>query len=165
MDDDFDTSNNTNHCEPLCATDADCAGAGGSFGCNPWSRLCELKDKGLTKYGGACSSDTQCETGRCSTYKPGGYCLGLCSGTALSCGGTGFCVYNASFGDNVGACLQGCGSTAQCRGTPYTCQDVGSGTACWCTDSYLGGADHQICVFDFECCSGSCGYYYMNECD
>jgi hypothetical protein len=159
LDADVDTTNNNNHCEPLCAADSNCEGTGAGYGCNPWSHLCELKDQGLTKYGGACTADAQCESNRCSTNKPGGYCTGLCSGTALACGGVGVCYYSASYGDNVGYCFQGCASDATCRTPTYHCRNYDQGLVCWC------GAAYDTCDFDWQCCSGSCGWFAWHQCD
>ena len=157
MDADYDTTNTNNHCQPLCAADADCAGTGSGYGCNPWSHLCESKDKSLPKYGAPCTSDSQCESNLCSAGEPGGYCSGYCSGTAKACGGVGVCYYSASYGDNIGVCFQGCASSAQCRTPTYHCEDYGQGLVCFCS------ATGALCVFDFQCCSGSCDTVW-NEC-
>ncbi|MFZ5471046.1 MAG: hypothetical protein ACOZIN_16590 [Myxococcota bacterium] len=154
FDADTNTGNDNNHCLPLCASDADCSGSGASYGCNPWSKLCESKDKGLGKYGAACTSDSQCESGRCGLSFPGGICYGLCTGSAKSCGGDGVCYFYASYGDNIGECDDGCTVSGQCRGAPYTCQDFGQGSICYCR------LLNDPCTLDSQCCSGDCDFFF-----
>ena len=78
---------------PLCDSDADCAVAGSNYGCNPWSKLCESKDKLKTKLGGSCGNNGDCETGEClKDTGNGGYCLGPCRKVGGTCGGDGVCA-------------------------------------------------------------------------
>ncbi|MBI3185237.1 MAG: hypothetical protein HYZ28_24125 [Myxococcales bacterium] len=157
FDTDTNTGNSNNYCIPLCAADSECQGGGSGYGCNSWSKLCQQKDKGLLKYGQACTASGQCESGRCapSSYYPGGYCYGYCTGSAKSCGGDGVCYFDPSYGDNVGVCYDGCSSTAQCRGTPYTCQDRGGGYVCTCRFADVS------CALDSQCCSGICDSFWF----
>ena len=155
-DPDLDNNNNNNHCMALCGSDSDCGAGPAGYGCNPWSRRCGQKDKALPRYGAPCSADSQCESGKCSTGKPGGYCLGFCSGTAKACATGGLCYYYPDEYDNTGLCIQACASAATCRGAPYTCQDPGQGSACWCLPK------DAACNQDSDCCgtateAGNCG--------
>ena len=139
-------------CVPLCGSDADCAVAGSNYGCNPWSKLCEAKDKMKTKLGGACSNDTDCETNKClKSGATGGYCIGLCRKSLQSCGGDGVCAFSNG-GDATGACYDGCSSSTMCRPAPYTCRapPVGSGQICYC------GISGDTCSVNGDCCGGFC---------
>lgn len=157
-DPDSTTTNGNNYCRPMCTADSQCTGAGTNYGCNPWSKLCESKDKALTKYGGPCSANSACESGICAVadapndLNPGGYCRGLCNKTVGGCGGDGFCFYDPSWGDNVGVCYDGCTSSAQCRtGERYSCQNPGVGAnICYCR-----GLNFD-CSSNGQCCSGRC---------
>ncbi|MEW6430961.1 MAG: hypothetical protein AB1730_05575, partial [Myxococcota bacterium] len=162
FDPDTNTTNNNNACVPLCSSDAECAGGGSSYGCNPWRKLCGNKDRGLGRYGAACSSGSQCETGMCFTGTdfPGGYCAGACRGDTRNCGPSGYCSYNAAWGDNYGYCYQACATSTQCRQTSnYNCWTVSSGSSdaiCACLPP---GAS---CGSSSQCCSGSC---FLLTCD
>ncbi|MBK7861674.1 MAG: hypothetical protein IPJ65_24270 [Archangiaceae bacterium] len=166
--------NNNNVCVALCSTDAECAGSNGSFGCNPWSRYCEQKDRGKTKYGGPCVNGSDCEGGACLTGSgwPGGYCAGNCRGDTFNCGPNGYCYYDySSSGDNVGICAQSCSTLGNnCRTatgtygpTDYRCYADGNGQQmgrfCFCIDPF------QPCADDRACCSGSCGLILQGVCD
>ena len=156
-DPDTNTSNNNNGCIALCAADSECAGSGVGYGCNPWSKHCEIKDKALGKYGTNCTTGAQCESGMCDTdpfYSPGGYCYGLCRGDTKSCGNDGICDYNPSWGDNTGYCDDACGpaslSSANCSTNRYQCRTRGTITYCSC------GSINEFCLSNNQCCSGSC---------
>jgi hypothetical protein len=159
IDTDTNTGNATSYCYPLCNTDADCSGSGANYGCNPWSKLCQLKDKGMPKYGAACTNGTQCESGICTLNYPGGMCFGLCTGNLKTCGTGGVCYYYASYGDNIGECYQGCTASAQCRGAPLTCQNKGQGNICVC------GQVGEDCSANSQCCSNSCTGAFFPTCD
>ncbi len=147
----YGATNGKYFCLPLCDTDAQCAGAGAGYGCNLWSRLCELKDKGKKKYGATCAGNTECETGLCDTGRPAGYCIGTCSGVARTCGAGGICNYDPA-GDGQGTCRQACSGPGDCtRGAPYSCMLDAQQQVCWCKRA--GSA----CVSGTECCSGTCG--------
>lgn len=155
-DDDADSSS-PSWCTPLCGSDADCRALGATYGCNPWSKLCELKDKLKPKYGGACSTNTDCETGLClRASNNGGYCFGWCLRSGGTCGGDGVCEpESSSNSDATGRCLDGCtmvGSSSECRGAPQTCAPAptGSVNACYCRV-----ADER-CSANAPCCRGSC---------
>lgn len=150
LDTDSDTTNSTNYCLSLCSSDAECQGGAAGYGCNLWSKRCEQKDKGLSKYGAPCSSASQCESGYCTRAFPGGYCIGVCSGTQKSCGPDGACYYYSSFGDNIGACWKSCSTNSQCRQPDYHCENLGQGKICTCR---LTG---EPCLSNSECCSGMC---------
>lgn len=156
VDSDASASNSNNFCMPLCGADSQCAGSGAGYGCNAWSKLCSIKDKGLGKYGAACSSGAACESGLCRQDYPGGYCIGLCAGDTLSCGGDGVCYYFASYGDNMGECMDGCTSSGQCRSAIFSCVDYGQGNICMC------GGTNTACDYDSDCCSNSCFYGYCD---
>jgi hypothetical protein len=138
-------------CVPLCVTDNDCAHLGGTYGCNPWSRRCETKNRGLKKYGEACSGDPQCETGRC-LGQASGYCAGLCPRTGGSCATGGVCASDGTVNDGTNRCYDDCTSAADCRGSPYTCQLPpwgGPANACYCSRT------GEKCAQDSDCCSRS----------
>jgi len=147
-DDDIDAPDS---CVPLCDSDADCGIAGSNYGCNPWSKLCEAKDKGKPKLGSACSNNTDCETGYCLKGSGnGGYCQGLCR-KGGTCGGDGVCGY-VNVGDQTGLCYDGCTTAAMCRPAPYTCRapPEGTGQVCYC------GVSGDRCATSADCCNGSC---------
>jgi hypothetical protein len=136
------------YCVPVCRNDSDCYA---TAGCNPWSRRCESKDKGLAKTGAACGSDSACESGACFKALNGGYCTSRCALSAAACGGDGVCV-NPGNADNVGTCYDGCVTGVDCRPAPYTCR-VPSGTSskvCYC------GVPGDFCGSSADCCGGSC---------
>ncbi|MBX7101541.1 MAG: hypothetical protein K1X89_27755, partial [Myxococcaceae bacterium] len=154
---DSNTGNNNNVCIALCSSDAECEGSGTGYGCNPFSKLCESKDKGKKKYGQGCSVSTDCESGICLTGvdNPGGYCVGLCRGDSKNCAPNGLCNFNSTYGDNVAVCYQGCSASSECRVTTYTdyaCLNIGAGKACDCYHYNEG------CFGDRDCCSGSCTF-------
>jgi hypothetical protein len=184
---DFDTNstNDNSTCRPLCTNDQECAGAGSGYGCNPWSKLCQNRDRGLARYGAACTSDAQCESNFC--YRgadfPNGYCGGVCRADTRNCGPNGLCQTNTAFVDNYGSCYQACtgvGLPATCRASDnYKCWPTtpGGPTACLCIipgGSCLAGGNSDccsgICQFgicrcvaagfscstDRQCCSGTC---------
>ena len=129
---DVDTtpSNDNNVCVASCTCDAECAGQGAGYGCNPWSKICTIKDRGLLRYGAACELDSQCETGICYTGTPltNGYCLGPCRGDRLECAAGGACDHQTAWLDNVGTCYQACQNSAECRSAElYSCGALASG--------------------------------------
>ncbi len=156
-DPDANASTSNSYCLALCTRDAHCTatGQGPEYGCNLWSNYCEQKDKGLGKYGAPCTSAAQCESYFCSPYDPlkahlpGGYCLGFCNPQDPVCGGDGVCVVDTD-GDAVSECADGCGSTADCRGSPYSCMSSADGNVCWCLELL------SLCNSDSDCCSGHC---------
>jgi hypothetical protein len=77
---DFNVLNGNNFCVVNCASDAECAGSGSGYGCNPWSKTCTQKDRGRARYGESCVTNGDCETDACLTGAnwPGGYCAGIC---------------------------------------------------------------------------------------
>jgi hypothetical protein len=150
--DDDEDSSSPSWCTPMCSSDADCRALGGTYGCNLWSRLCEVKDKQQAKYGGACSTNTDCESGLCQRESSnGGYCYGWCQRSGGSCGGDGVCEPGPS-GDNTGRCLDGCsmvGSATECRAASrQTCgpAPTGSVNACYCR---VAG---ERCSTSADCC-------------
>jgi hypothetical protein len=150
--DEDEDSDSPNWCAPLCTSDADCRALGGTYGCNPWSKLCQQKDRTRQKYGGACTANTECETGRCLRQSSnGGYCEGLCLRNGGTCGGDGVCEPTAS-GDATGRCLDGCtmsGTNTECRaGSPQRCgpAPTGSVNACYCR---VAG---ERCQTSDQCC-------------
>lgn len=162
VDADSNLNNNNNTCRALCSSDSECSGSGVGYGCNPWSKLCQSRDRGLLRYGAACTTGTQCEGGVCMTGPdfPNGYCLGVCRGDTRNCGPNGYCSFDTSFGDNLGFCYQSCtgaGTTSTCRAIDnYKCWPMfqGGPTACICIG--LGGP----CVIggNSDCCSGACQF-------
>lgn len=155
FDPDASTSTANSICLPLCSADSQCTatGQGATYGCNPWSKFCEQKDKGKTKYGGPCTLHSDCESAWCDTSRPGGYCLGVCDGTTKSCGGDGHCLMPSSPTDNVGTCYDGCTSDSSCRPSTYACLQAGSLDVCWC----LG--PNSFCGQNRDCCSGVCDFF------
>src|SRR5207244_1378499 len=95
LDPDLDSSTSNSYCVPLCVSDNDCMGSGANYGCNPWSKKCESRDKGLAKYGAACANDNACESGQCLSNGAGNECIGFCSKVAKACGGDGVCGYSS----------------------------------------------------------------------
>ncbi len=161
-DPDLNTSNNNSGCIILCSSDAECSGNGAGWGCNPFSRVCELKDKGKPKYGAPCSADSQCESDLCDTSIGSGYCFGICRGDTRICGLDGVCDYDSSFGDNVGYCMDACTTTnnnAQCTNSQNLCRNRSPILMCTC------GKSLEFCVSGANCCSGSCGFSISNFCD
>lgn len=162
VDADSNLNNDNNTCRALCTSDSECSGSGAGYGCNPWSKLCQSRDRGLLRYGAACTTGTQCEGGVCMTGAefPNGYCLGVCRGDTRNCGPNGFCSFDTSFGDNLGFCYQSCtgaGTTSTCRAADnYKCWPMfqGGPTACICIG--VGGP----CVIggNSDCCSGVCQF-------
>jgi hypothetical protein len=159
FDPDYNTTNNNNLCLPSCTSDSECAGMGTGYGCNPWSKTCTTKDRGLAKYGAACTADAQCETNLCLTGAnwPTGYCAGDCRGDLRNCALGGYCTFNPAYGDNWGTCAQQCAgspSSTACRAAGnYTCwlTSPGSSTGtCYCLS--LGTA----CDYHADCCSNHC---------
>jgi hypothetical protein len=150
-DPDSNTTNGNNYCISLCTADSECGGTGVGYGCNPWSKLCENKDKGLGRYGAACTSGAQCESGMCFTGSdfPNGYCTGNCRGDLLNCATQGYCDFNASYGDNWGLCYQSCTTSGTCRSADhYKCWVSGGASICTCLVSGSG------CNVASDCCSG-----------
>jgi hypothetical protein len=160
--DDDNDSVTPRSCVPLCDSDADCAVAGSNYGCNPWSKLCEAKDKGKTKLGLGCSSNSDCETNDClKSSGNGGYCIGLCRKSTSACGGDGVCAFTSG-GDATGQCYDGCSSSTMCRPAPYTCRapPEGNGQVCYC------GHSGDTCTAGSECCGGSCvSFGFLKVCD
>ncbi len=151
-DQDFDSAT-PSACLPLCDTDASCAVAGSTYGCNPWSKLCEAKDKLKAKLGAACNNDGECETGECERGSGnGGYCIGLCRKAVPTCGGDGVCAFSSG-GDGTGSCYDGCTTSAMCRPAPYTCRPPPAGAGsnvCYCAQT------GDTCTTGPDCCTGNC---------
>lgn len=163
-DPDSNTSNNNNYCSIGCAADAECSGGGSGYGCNPWSKRCGIKDRGLGKYGAACTSHAQCETNQCLTgpTAPGGYCAGVCRGDTRNCAPGGHCDFVPSAGDNWGMCFQSCQTTSNCR--------TSENYKCWGPSSAPNGvciclAPGELCSVNSDCCSGSCRGTFFPTCD
>lgn len=138
-----------NWCSPVCASDSECQGAGGGLGCNPWSKLCGIKDSGKLKYGAPCTEDAQCESVFCTTGAqwPRGACVGLARADTRSCAPDGRFVSTGAA--NVGVCFDACTNNSQCtQGAPYECAPQ---NYCRCR---LPGSS---CMSGLYCCSGSCG--------
>jgi len=164
FDPDTNTSNNNSGCVALCTADAECSGTATGYGCNPWSKLCSSKDKGLARYGSSCTTGTQCESGYCDTSAnlSFGYCFGLCRGDSKSCAADGVCEFNSSFGDNVGYCMDACttpNTFSQCTNQNNLCRSRTPANFCACGDFF------EQCFLDTDCCSGSCGFNFSNLCD
>ncbi len=160
VDQDTDTMNDNNTCRALCSNDLECSGGGTGYGCNPWSKLCQNVDRGLGRYGSACTSHSQCETGICLTgaLNPNGYCAGVCRADTRSCAAGGGCYVSSSYLDNVGTCFQACtgaGTGSVCRVSDnYKCWSLGSGAplACLC----VGPGGNCLLGGNSDCCSGIC---------
>jgi hypothetical protein len=159
VDVDTNRTNNNSTCRPLCSSDAECAGGAAGFGCNPWSKLCEPKDRAQGRYGAPCSLDVQCEGRVCMNngLYPNGYCGGRCRADTRNCANGGVCTIDPSYDDNLGSCLQACagpaGMASTCRASEnYKCwaTTTGGPTACFCL---RGG---QTCGGPSDCCSGVC---------
>ncbi len=161
LDPDGNVLTNNSYCVAMCTKDADCTatGQGPSYGCNLWSNYCEVKDKGLGKYGAPCTTNSQCETYLCSPplsgSHPNGYCLGWCDVQSQICADDGVCVLDSN-GDGIGKCADGCKTTADCRGRPYSCLPSDEGNICWCLE--LGAK----CTSPTQCCTGNCFVGYCN---
>lgn len=157
LDPDSNTGNNNNYCAPACSSASECAGAGTGYGCNAWSKRCGLTDRGLGRYGAACTLGSDCEGGICATgfYYPGGYCVGPCRADTRNCASNGTCQFDPAWGDNYGVCLQSCVTTANCRTSQnYICYGPQSDPTgiCRCLGPGAG------CLDDNWCCSGSCTF-------
>jgi hypothetical protein len=141
-------------CFPLCLTDADCSrDLGASYGCNLWSRRCELKDKGGRKYGLSCSGPADCESGVCLPDR-GGYCAGYCprGGTCATDGACG----SDGLNDQTARCFDVCAGAADCtRGAPYQCAAAPYGgtssNVCYCRRT------GEPCSQNSDCCNPSIG--------
>jgi hypothetical protein len=164
IDPDTNTTNGNNYCTALCTTDSECQGSGAGYGCNPWSKTCQSKDKGLLRYGAPCTQDAQCESNWCytGTYYPVGYCGGACRGDTRNCASGGACFHESAWGDNYGFCFQSCSTNAQCS-FRYQCRtrSVGNGGTsgqCAC------GQFLEVCVVNSDCCSNVCNQTF-GDCD
>jgi hypothetical protein len=127
---------------------------GASYGCNLWSRRCELKDKGFSKYGAACGGGSTCESGLCLPDR-GGYCGGLCvkGGT---CGPDGACG-NDGTSDQTGRCYDVCANASECtRGAPYQCAapPYGGTSSLVCYCRRIG----EPCTVNGDCCNPGFGF-------
>jgi hypothetical protein len=146
---DFDWNDGPRTCTPLCNSDADCSRISGiaNYGCNPWSKRCELKDRGLGKTGAACSNNSQCETGFCLGER-GGYCSGICRKTTLACPSDSVCGGDGT-NDQTGRCFDLCASQTECR-SGYTCQPPPYGgtstNVCYCS------RNSEDCNQSSDCC-------------
>ena len=139
---------------PSCSASTECLNQGGVYGCNPWNKRCGNIDRGLGKYGSACTQGAQCEGGVCyvSVDFPNGYCGGFCRGDTLNCATGGICNFDSSYGDNLGICYESCTASSQCRTAErYHCFGPASnpvGTCLCVSTGYAAlGANY--------CCSGS----------
>ena len=148
-DDEDNDSSSGSWCVPSCTSDADCAHLGGSYGCNPWSKRCELKDKSLKRYGAACSNDSQCETGQC-LGEAGGYCAGPCRASG-ACAPGGVCASDGQSNDGTWRCYDDCATNADCRAAPYSCRNApwsSPAPVCYCSRA------GEKCQADGDCCTG-----------
>ena len=146
-------NNDNNFCFAACSSDSECAGNGSGYGCNPWSKLCTIKDRGLGKYGAACVNSGQCETDLCFTGSdfPHGYCTGYCRGDTRNCAANGRAQFPISPNDNLGLCAQACTTSAECRNADhYYCWGSASDAVCQCV------ASGAACFDNAYCCSGIC---------
>ncbi|MBK8259262.1 MAG: DNRLRE domain-containing protein [Polyangiaceae bacterium] len=118
-------------CNNLVDEDAD-----GLWDCqDPDCQALGVCTPGTTATGGACTSQNGCAaTGNdpfCINETdfgwPGGYCSEYCSVSQNDCTPDAFCA--AVTGGDVGLCLDGCSSDADCR-AGYTCGDFGNGMGC-----------------------------------
>jgi len=147
-----------NLCVAMCTSDAECAGASGSFGCNAMTKYCEQKTSPGAAYGAPCNFHSDCQSQYCLRGNlSGGYCVGDCRADLNNCGPGGYCQWNPSEGDNVGLCLQSCQTVgALCRNNPvsYVCKNdsygVQMGKMCMC--NFAG----TPCGSDSDCCSNFC---------
>lgn len=117
--------------------------------------------------GAACSSDTDCMGGSCSTSMgggglpgaaaisyPGGYCSGLCL-TSDNCGAGGVCSPPMG-GAGAGNCFKSCASDSDCTRDGYRCRDLGSGLK-GCNPAPKPLPDHVVgkaCSNDDACGAG-----------
>jgi hypothetical protein len=138
-------------CMPLCTSDAQCSrDLGASYGCNLFSRRCELKDKGLPKYGANCSNNSQCESGICLSDP--GYCEGLCIKSG-ACGADGVCGSDGT-SDQTGRCFDQCTGASDCtRPSPFQCAapPYGGSTSNVCYCRHID----EPCRQASDCCNPS----------
>ncbi len=167
-------------CVPICSSDEEC---GGGTQCNPWAGTCVPSGGVPTNavHGDPCTANADCRSEQCLLERStagtptgwnGGYCYGPCilpngyntntffDGTALpqgTCPEGDVCFVNGSYtrGD-LGACLHGCATDADCRGAEgYSCLkdfDLPSGG----TSSYTNG----VCL-PIDCNVDDCPTGYM----
>ncbi len=157
-DTDSNVSNGNNYCTPDCADSSECSGSGSGYGCNPWSKRCGNVDRGLGRYGAACTQNAQCETGLCATGPnyPGGYCFGVCRGDTKNCAAGGICSFDASYQDNFGICFQSCQNSPACRQADhYNCWGPASDPAGTCRCLTPGEFSGSNCGL---CCSNACSF-------
>lgn len=168
-DPDSTASNNNNYCLPGCSSDTECSGGGTGYGCNPWSKRCQNTNQNLPKYGATCTTDSQCESGYCFTGPdfPLGYCVGVCRGNAPNCASGGFCMFNASYGDNLGICYQACSTyntppDPECGNPLMSCfktSSTSTNRVCSCLST------GSSCIDSYDCCSGSCTGFFSTTCN
>lgn len=103
--------------------------------CLPKPETVDIEDG---KVGQACTADTDCGGGVCSTRlglgttAPGGYCSGPCT-EDTQCGTGGVCS-GANPITGAGVCYLGCAANSECTRDGYTCRTPG-----------LFGGDIEVC--------------------
>jgi cysteine-rich repeat protein len=114
----------------------------------------------------ACTSDAQCDSGRCLGeadfgWPNGGYCTGLCPLTTPDCPGGGLCV-DVGFDNGNGLCFSTCEAPADCR-AGYDCISAGSRSVCYphctaasqCPEVGTCDTDAGLCqAVETECTNG-----------
>lgn len=159
-DPDSTPGNGNNYCLPGCSATSECSGSGAGYGCNPWSKRCGSLDQGLPRYGATCTNGSQCESGNCFIGPdfPLGYCMGVCRGDSPNCANGGLCIFDPSWGDNLGLCYQQCTSYGtppdpECGNPRMSCFKTSpTATTRVCSCFVANGS----CLDDFDCCSGVC---------
>ncbi len=92
---------------------------------------------------GICAKDSDCQSGYCNTYHPGGYCTQPCGGDNPECGEGSVCLYTEdSNGAKANLCLRSCTVTTQCRLDQFCATQAGV-----CTPRCQPGS----CNAGFEC--------------
>jgi hypothetical protein len=144
-------------CSGACSADTDCA-SGRVCRDDPYSsgpqQTCVVRPSPADAAGGPCATAADCgssSTNSCrdvATYGyAGGYCTGFCT-TDESCAPGDHCAW--------GTCVKSCGSSADCRGAGYACQDFDSDgrTECWSSGtgtSAVGGPCSSVA----DCAGGN----------
>lgn len=117
-------------CWPDCTAPGHCVRTGQ---CNLWTGSC-VPDLGRGRDGAACAVNDDCESGFCiapdDTWT-GGYCTSVASTSLQNCPDGLALNLGGSIAD-LGFCLDGCESTAECRADEgYTCRNLAGWEICF----------------------------------